>query len=71
MRKIIFLLWLGIFILLIYVTKAQNSNENRVLDASKKNKNVLSGLTFKVPAYDVSINVQSVATSYVIISFFF
>ncbi len=49
-------MWLIIFyiaILFVQLTKAENSQAN-VLGDIKKIKNAMSGLTFRVPAYDVS-----------------
>ncbi len=58
MRIISLILWVSLIIVLLqYLTEAQNGpfdNSDHVLVATK-NSNIMNGLTFRVPAFDVSL----------------
>ena len=61
MRKIYLILWVSLTLLLHYLAKAQNDdipitsdNTNNSVLKAKKNRDIMNGLTFRMPAFDVS-----------------
>jgi len=64
MRKIYLILWVSLtLVLLHYLAKAQNNdipitsdNTNNSVLKAKKNRDIMNGLTFRMPAFDVSLS---------------